>query len=154
MCVVCGEIRSLTLADQGVAEGHVVVLGHQLSDIMACPCVCNQLSQQLGYSHLVVMCTCVASARYGITVVYRMTVEPVGGGGGGGSLPLTALHHGEGRGRDTLLTALGESGVLPVDSITPKTPVTPLAALMLTFDLTQTEATQYIFHCVLHVCSL
>ena len=86
MCVVCGEIRSLTLADQGVAEGHVVVLGHQLSDIMACPCVYNQLSQQLGYSHLVVMCTCVASARYGITVVYRMTVEPVGGGGGGGAV--------------------------------------------------------------------
>ena len=50
------------------------------------PCVCNQLSQQLGYSHLVVMCTCVASARYGITVVYRMTVEPVGGGGGGGGV--------------------------------------------------------------------
>ena len=85
MCVVCGEIRSLTLADQGVAEGHVVVLAHQLSDITAHPCVCNQLSQQLGYSHLVVMCTCVASARYGITVVYRMTVEPVGGGGGGQS---------------------------------------------------------------------
>ena len=44
MCVMCDEIRSLTLDDQGVAEGHVVVLGHQLSDLMAHPCVGNQLS--------------------------------------------------------------------------------------------------------------
>ena len=81
---MCDEIRSLTLADQAVAEGHVVVLAHQLSDITACPCVCNQLSQQLGYSHLVVMCTCVASASYGITVVYRSQSVEGGGGGGGG----------------------------------------------------------------------
>ena len=100
-------------------------------------------------------------------------MEPVGGGGGGtlpltalhhgegrgrGTLPLTALHHGEGRGRGTLpLTALGATGALPVDFIPPVTPVTPvrpLTALMLTFDLTQTEVTQYVFHCVLHVCSL
>ena len=72
----------------------------------------------------------------------------------GGSLPLTALHHGEGVGGTLPLTALGATGVLPGNSITPVTPVTPLTALMLTFDLTQTEAMQYLFHCVLCVCSL
>ena len=72
------------VADQGVAEGHVV-LGHQLSDIMACPCVGNQLSP------LIRVCTpCGHVCLCGKCQVWhhsgRTTVEPVCGGGGGGAL--------------------------------------------------------------------
>ena len=56
VCVVCGEIRSLTLDDQGVAEGHVVVLGHQLSDLMAHPCVGNQLSPLIRVAFTPALC--------------------------------------------------------------------------------------------------
>ena len=103
MCVVCvGRhvflcLITVGVADQGVAEGHVVVMAHQLSDLMAHPCVGNQLSPFIRVAftpcgHVYLCGKCQLWHPSG-----RTTVEPVHGGGGGegGTLPLTALHHGE-----------------------------------------------------------